>query len=148
MTPGERLRQIANALNLSTLLGVMIARAASAPRNRGPRGLILASGYTWTMPKAAAFTVGNVVLFRAGTASAGTDPILLSHEERHSTQYAYCLGLPFLPLYLLCALWSLLRTGNPGTRNFFERQAGLAAGGYPDKRIPVRPTHQRNEARQ
>ncbi|MBB6403291.1 hypothetical protein [Arthrobacter sp. AZCC_0090] len=148
MTPGERLRQIANALNLSTLPGVMIARAANAPRTRGPRGLIIASGYGWTLPKAAAFTVGNVVLFRAGSASAGTDPVLLGHEERHSTQYAYCLGLPFLPLYLLCAIWSLLRTGNPGTRNFFERQAGLAAGGYPGKQIPVRPTHQRNEAQQ
>jgi hypothetical protein len=146
MTPGERLRQIANALNLSTLLGVMIARAANAPRVRGPRGLIIASDYTWTLPKAAAFTVGNVVLFRAGTASAGADPVLLSHEERHSTQYAYCLGLPFLPFYLLCALWSLLRTGNPGTRNFFERQAGLAAGGYPDGQVPGRPPHQRNEA--
>ena len=58
------------------------------------------------------------------------NPVLLGHEERHSTQYAWCLGLPFLPLYFLAAGWSL-RTGNPGIANVFERHAGLQAGGYP-----------------
>ncbi len=66
--------------------------------------------------------------------------MLLGHEERHSTQYAWCLGLPFLVLYSLCAGWSVLRTGNPGTANFFERQAGLAAGGYPDRQAASRKT--------
>ena len=31
----------------------------------------------------------------------------------------------------------MLRTGDRAARNFFERKAGLADGGYPDK--PVRP---------
>ncbi|WP_426302899.1 hypothetical protein [Arthrobacter sp. R-11] len=133
MTPGQRLRRIANALNLSTPLGLLLARAAGARCSPGPRGLTIAAGYRWGLPHAPAFTVGNVVLYRAGTASAGQDPVLLGHEERHCTQYAWCLGLPFLALYSLCAGWSVLRTGNPGTANFFERQAGLAAGGYPDR---------------
>lgn len=131
MTSGQRLRLIANTLNGSTLLGLVLAACAGAPVGRGPRGLLLASGYRWRLPFAAAFTVGNVVLFRADAAAARANPVLLGHEERHSTQYAWCLGLPFLPLYFLAAGWSMWRTGNPGTANVFERHAGLAAGGYP-----------------
>jgi hypothetical protein len=132
MTPGERLRQIANVLNGSTLLGLLLAAAARTAVGNGPRGLLVATGYRWRLPFAGAFTVGNVVLFRAGPAEALADAALLGHEERHSTQYAWCLGVPFLPLYFLAAGWSLWRTGNPGTGNFFERHAGLQAGGYPD----------------
>lgn len=140
-------------LNLSTPLGLVLARAAGAPHRPGPRGLVIAAGYAWPLPHAAAFTVGNVVIYRADPAAAGRDPVLLGHEEQHSTQYAWCLGLPFLALYFLCAGWSLLRTGNPGTANFFERRAGLAAGGYPDRRATLtgngtdhaKPT-ERNEA--
>jgi hypothetical protein len=84
--------------------------------------------------------VGNVVLFRAEAPEALSNPVLLSHEERHSSQYAWCCGLPFLPLYFIAAGWSQLRTGNPGSANFFERLAGLEAGGYVD--MPTRETDQ------
>lgn len=131
MTSGQRLRQVANLLNGSTLLGLLLAAAARTPVRTGPRGLLVATGYRWRLPFARAFTVGNVVLFRAGPSEALADPALLGHEEQHSTQYAWCLGVPFLPLYFLAAGWSLWRTGNPGTANFFERNAGLLAGGYP-----------------
>ena len=131
MTSGQRLRQLANLLNASTPLGLLLAACARTRVRRGPRGLILATGYRWRLPLAAAFTVGNVVLFRAGPAEALGNPVLLGHEERHSTQYAWCLGMPFLPLYFLSAAWSLWRTGNPGSANPFERHAGLRAGGYP-----------------
>jgi len=72
-----------------------------------------------------------VVLCRSTAEELASRPALLGHEERHCSQYAWCLGLPFIPLYLAAAGWSVLRTGNPGTANIFERQAGLAAGGYP-----------------
>ena len=111
---------------------MLLAGCARAPVRRGPRGLLIATGYRWRLPFAGAFTVGNVVIFRAGPAEALANPVLLGHEERHCTQYAWCLGLPFLPLYFLAAGWSLARTGNPGSRNFFERHAGLQAGGYPE----------------
>ncbi|UVJ40970.1 hypothetical protein [Arthrobacter sp. CJ23] len=145
---GHRLRQIVNVLDLATPLGLLIARASGSRLSRGPRGLIIAAGYGWSLPHAGAFTVGNVVLFRAPQGTAGHDPGLLGHEERHCSQYAYCLGLPFLLLYALCAGWSMLRSGNPASRNFFERQAGLAAGGYIDRggRIPDFRSHKRNEA--
>ncbi|MFE4081364.1 hypothetical protein [Paenarthrobacter sp. YIM B13468] len=135
MTRGQRLRQVANFLNLTTPLGLMVARASRSRISRGPRGLLIAAGYAWKLPHAGAFTVGNVVLYRAAHGVAGRNELLLAHEERHSTQYAYCLGLPFLVFYGVAAGWSMLRTGNPASRNFFERQAGLAAGGYIDHRI-------------
>lgn len=164
MGTGARLRQLANLLNGSTLLGLLLASAARCRVASGPRGLILAAGYRWRLPYAAAFTVGNVVLFRADAdrvfgASAPPSPPssaspsspspsavpdgaalpgLLGHEERHSTQYALCCGLPFLPLYFAAAGWSLCRAGNPGTANPFERHAGLAAGGYPEH-VDARP---------
>lgn len=141
MRTGARLRQVANLLNASTLLGLLLAAGARCTVRPGPRGLVLATGYRWRLPFAAAFTVGNVVLFRAGTehvfgdrTEGFPDPAyreLLGHEERHSTQYAWCLGMPFLPLYFVAAGWSWWRTGNPGTANPFERRAGLRAGGYP-----------------
>src|SRR5512146_3342942 len=106
MTSGQRVRQVANVLNGSTLLGLALAACARAPVSTGPRGLLIASGYRWRLPFAAAFTVGNVVLFRAGPGTALAHPALLGHEERHSTQHAWCLGLPFIPLYFIAAGFS------------------------------------------
>lgn len=147
MKSGQRLRQIANVLNGSTPLGLLLAASARTPVRRGPRGLLIATGYRWRLPFAGAFTVGNVVLFRVGPERALADPVLLMHEERHSTQYAWCLGVPFLPLYFVAAGWSLLRTGNPGSANLFERHAGLQAGGYPDPRSAPTTTARRGMRR-
>ena len=144
MTPGQRLRRLANLLNGSTLLGLLLARLAGTTVAHGPRGLAVATGYTWKLPFAGAFTVGNVVIFRAGQEAALENPALLGHEERHSTQYA-CLGLPFLVLYFAAAGWSLLRHGDPASGNPFERHAGLEAGGYPDR--AASPPHRARVAR-
>lgn len=127
----EVMRAALNAVNGSTALGLAVAAAARTRVSKGPRGLIIAAGYRWRLPFASAFTLGNVVLCRCTAGELLDRPVLLAHEEKHSTQYAWCLGLPFLPMYFLAAAWSLLRTGNPGTGNPFERQAGLSAGGYP-----------------
>lgn len=130
------MRQFANAANGSTLLGLAVARAARTAVSKGPRGLIIASGYAWRVPFAGAFVLGNVVICRLSAEQLLANPALLGHEEKHCTQYAWCLGVPFLPLYFLAAGWSQLRTGNPASANFFERRAGLAAGGYVDIRTP------------
>lgn len=125
------LRAALNLVNLSTPVGILLARAAGCRIRRGPSGLLLASGWQLRLPKAAAFTVGNVVLHRDRAAPLlGPGSALLAHESRHSSQYAL-LGPAFLPLYFAAAAWSVLRTGNPGTGNPFERLAGLRDGGYP-----------------
>ncbi|EMY35962.1 hypothetical protein D477_001549 [Arthrobacter crystallopoietes BAB-32] len=138
MTAAERLRRLLNWINLSSLLGIGTARLARCTLRNGPRGLIIADGYSWPLPKAAAFTLGNVVLFRSSAAHLANNPALLRHEARHSSQYAACLGLPFLPLYFAAAGWSLLRTGDPASRNPFERHAGLHEGGYTERPLRSR----------
>ncbi|MBA4103810.1 MAG: hypothetical protein C0488_16515 [Arthrobacter sp.] len=143
LTAAQRLRQAANMANGSTALGLAVAFAARTRISNGPRGLILASGYRPRLPFAGAFTLGNVVLCRCTAAEMLSRPALLGHEEKHCTQYAWCLGAPFLPLYFLAAGWSLVRSGNPGTRNIFERHAGLEAGGYPARGTRRRPLRRR-----
>ncbi|WP_459307922.1 eCIS core domain-containing protein [Arthrobacter sp. HLT1-21] len=137
MVPAHRMRWLLNWMNLSTAAGLALATAKRCEVRSGPAGLLLAFGYTGTLPVASAFTVGNVILFRASASEGTPRPALLAHESRHSTQYAACLGLPFLPLYFGAAAFSLLRTGDPASANTFERRAGLADGGYVQR--PVRP---------
>jgi hypothetical protein len=131
LTPGQRAREVGNLLNLSTPLGCLVAAIGGASVRRGPRGLLLAEGYRPRFPVAAAFTVGNVVISRhPWDEMARRQPRLLRHEERHSSQYLWCAGLPYLPLYTACMAWSVLRCGDRASANFFERNAGLEAGGY------------------
>ncbi|MBI4899538.1 MAG: hypothetical protein HY829_03560 [Actinobacteria bacterium] len=127
-------RRLANLVNLSTPLGLVIARAGGARLSHAPRGLWLAEGYSLPFPVAGAFTVGNVVITPRSAADLGDR--VLAHEERHSWQYMAC-GTFFMPLYLAAMTWSWLRTGDRAARNIFERAAGLADGGYVD--VPLRP---------
>jgi len=125
-------------MNLSTPVGLLLARAGGARRRPGPYGLVLAEGYRFAFPVAGAFTVGDVVLTRSSFAElVRTWPDLLAHEERHARQYARCLGLPYVGLYVLAMGWSVVRTGDRASANGFERAAGLVAGGYRER--PVRP---------
>ncbi|MFB8371834.1 hypothetical protein ACFC25_20995 [Pseudarthrobacter sp. NPDC055928] len=141
LTAGQRARQIANLANGTTLLGLGIARVAGTAITKGPRGLVIAAGYRWRLPHAGAFAVGNVVICRTSAERLASNAALLGHEEKHCSQYACCLGFPFLPLYFLAAGWSQFRTGNPGSANFFEKLAGLEAGGYVDIRTPRPAPH-------
>jgi hypothetical protein len=132
-----------NWVNMSTPAGLLLARLAAEPRcQRGPRGLWVARGYRWSVPPAPAFTLGSVILLRS-TPPPGADPVasipapLLTHEERHASQYACCGGVLMPLLYLACAGWSWMRTGDFASRNVFERRAGLADGGYREN--PARP---------
>ena len=125
-----RLRQVANVVNLSTPLGVLVALLGRARLARGPDGLVLARGYRLRVPPAPAFTLGNVVLLRLDDGALARRPRLLAHESRHATQYAWCVGPVMLPLYGLAAGWSWLRCRDVATYNVFERHAGLGDGGY------------------
>lgn len=137
LTAGQRARAIVNALNGSSALGLAVAWAGRATIRRGPRGLILAQGYRLPVPPAPAFTVGNVVVARYDWDLLNEHrPQLLMHEERHTSQYAVCGGVLYLPLYVMASGWSWLRTGDPASRNVFERGAGLIDGGYHER--PVR----------
>jgi hypothetical protein len=132
-----RVRQVVNVVNLSTPLGLLVGLVGRSRFRRGPDGLVLASGFRVPV-RAPAFTLGNVVLLRLDDAALARRPTLLVHEARHATQYACCVGPLMLPHYLLASMWSLLRCGDPSSYNVFEVRAGLADGGYRDRRRPAR----------
>ncbi|HSE55536.1 MAG TPA: hypothetical protein VLB03_07365 [Nocardioidaceae bacterium] len=126
-----RVKAVVNAVNGSTALGLAVAATGRARFSRGPRGLVLATGFAFRFPPAGAFTIGNVVVTRHDLSWWGPRQRVLVHEERHSWQYAVTLGLPMVPLYAVAACWSYLRGGDWSTYNVFETRAGLADGGYP-----------------
>jgi hypothetical protein len=137
-SPWQWVRLMGNFINLTTPVGLLVAIIGGARIRRGPRGIFIGEGYRLKFPVASAFTIGSVITTSTTWAELlRQNPQLFVHEERHTWQYLWCVGLPFYPAYGVCLVWSMLRTGDRAARNFFERKAGLADGGYPDK--PVRP---------
>jgi hypothetical protein len=138
LSAAHRLRRLGNLVNLSTPLGLAIARVGRAHVRPGTRGLLLADSYRLPFPLALAFTVGNVLLTSGRWDELErTRPGLLVHEEAHTWQWFWSAGLPFLPAYGACLVWSVLRTGDRAAANVFERRAGLALGGYAE--VAARP---------
>lgn len=131
----ETLRAVINWINLSTPLGLLVARVGGARMRRGERRTRIATGYRPAFPFAEAFTVGNVIISRGDEAWLAARPALLRHEERHCTQYAWCLGVGMLPLYGLAMVISWLLAGDRSSYNPFERLADLAEGGYPKRAV-------------
>lgn len=142
MTWATRVRHVANWVNLSTPLGLLVARAGRARVRRGPEALYLADRYRFGFPVADAFTIGDVVLSKHDFEDLLVrGPMLLQHEQMHSRQWMWCLGMPFLPLYVAAMVWSWVRTGDRAARNVFECRAGLAQGGYAE--VPLRALRRR-----
>jgi hypothetical protein len=131
----HRLRQVVNLVNGSTIAGAGVAVAGGGRLSSGPEGLLTASGYRLAVPAAPAFTVGNVIIVN-GRSAAPLPAAVFAHEARHATQYAWCGGLLMLPLYFAAAGVSWALCGDFAAWNVFERQAGLADGGYAAR--PVR----------
>jgi hypothetical protein len=136
-----RVRRAVNWANLSTPLGLTVGRLGRARVVRAPRGVLVAGEFGPPLLGSRAMTIGSVVITRRPAEWVLTRPRLLAHEERHAWQYAACLGLPMLPLYVVSAALSWLWCRNPGTRNPFEMLAGLADGGYPLTPAEARDRH-------
>jgi hypothetical protein len=141
MRGAYRARLAANLLNGSTLAGLLVAAAGRARLTRAQDGLLVAVAYRLPVPPAPAFCLGNVIVTRLDADGVGGAGPLLAHEARHATQFACCGGVAMVPLYFLAAGVSWLLTGDFGSRNIFERRAGLAAGGYAER--PLRPVFTR-----
>jgi hypothetical protein len=128
---------VANLVNGSTLAGVVVAAAGRARLTSGGDGLLIGDRYRLPLPPAPAFCLGNVIMTRNERDALLREEALLAHEARHATQFAWCAGLVMLPLYFTAAGVSWVLTGDFGSRNIFERRAGLTDGGYADR--PLRP---------
>ena len=137
MRGAYRVRLAVNLVNGSTLAGLLVAAAGRAQPARAADGLIVATGYRLPVPPGPAFCLGNVIVTRLDADGVRGAGILLEHEARHATQFACCGGVVMLPLYFVAAGVSWVLTGDFGSRNVFERRAGLAEGGYAER--PLRP---------
>lgn len=130
------LRALWNVANLSSVLGLLIGVVGRARFRNGPRRLLLAEGYRFGFPPAGAFTVGSVVITRYTVDQLESwHPGTFDHEDVHAWQWSALMGLPYLPAYWVLCGWSWLRTGDPASLNFFERQAGLERGGYHERPV-------------
>jgi hypothetical protein len=119
---------------LSTLLGLLIARLGGATITRRGRGTFVCAGYRYGFPVASAFTIGSVITSKHDLDWLRDRPVLLQHEDRHCTQYAFLVGPVMLPLYFVSVGVSYLIAGDHSSYNPFERLAGLDDGGYPPPR--------------
>src|SRR5580692_8897213 len=139
------LRAWINLANGSTLAGLGVATLGGARVARSADRLFVGTGYRLPVPPAPAFCLGNVIVTRLDAEGVRGAGVLLGHEARHATQFACCGGVVMLPLYFLAAGVSWMLTGDFGSRNIFERRAGLAEGGYAER--PLRPALSRLAAR-
>ena len=139
MRRAYRVRLAVNLVYGSTLAGLLVAAAGRAQPACAADGLIVATGYRLPVPPGPAFCLGNVIVTRLDADGVRGAAALLGHEARHATQFACCGGMVMLPLYFLAAGASWVLTGDFGSRNIFERRAGLAEGGYTER--PLRPAH-------
>ena len=137
MRAAYRVRLVVNLVNGSTLAGLLVAAAGRARLAGGGDGLLIGDRYRLPLPPAPAFCLGNVIMTRNERDALVREEALLAHEARHATQFACCAGLVMLPLYFTAAGVSWVLTGDFGSRNIFERRAGLTDGGYADR--PLRP---------
>jgi hypothetical protein len=131
-------RQKLNKLNLSTPLGLLIAKIIGGTTIQKENGIYLNYGRKGKYIKADAMAIGDVVLVKqvkgcklceSGSPHDLSDS-LLRHELIHSEQYAKFGGIIFLALYLLYSIKSFLIYKNTWQDNIFEIQAGLEDGGY------------------
>lgn len=125
------IRTVINWINLSTPLGFFLALIGGAKISQGSRGTYRAPGYRFNFPLGGAFAVGNVILTTHDMQWMADRPIMMRHEDRHCTQYSWCLGIVMVPLDGIVMAFSWLLAGDFSSYNPFERGAGLADGGYP-----------------
>src|SRR6187455_868777 len=117
--PRHRVRQVVNVINLSTLIGLLVATVGRAKLAAGPRHTVLATDLRLPI-KASALTIGDIVMTRKPREVMLERHALLRHGMRHTVQYAWCLGVVMLVLYAFEAAWSWLLTPDPASRNVFE----------------------------
>ena len=82
----QAMRRALNLVNGTTAAGLLTARLGRVPVRSGPGGLLLAGGWSLPLPRAAAFTLGNVILYRSRVSGAfAVEPAsaLLRHEAKH-----------------------------------------------------------------
>ena len=125
-----RARQVVNALNLSTLLGLALATGERRRLSAAPTGWCSPRGVRVGSARApSAFTVGNVVLL----AHRGPDARACCAHEAQARHAVGVLRAAVPAAVLARGGLVVPRTGDHFSRNVFERRAGLLDGGYVER---------------
>ena len=131
-------RHLINKLNLSTFLGLFLAKIFGGTTIQKENGIYLNYGRTGKYQKATIIAIGDVLLVKRDThckmCQQGNpydlSDSLLRHELKHSEQYAKFGGIFFILLYSIACLKSYIIYRNMWEGNIFEIQANLQDGGY------------------
>ena len=131
-------RQRLNRINLSTPLGLLIAKIFGGATIQLNNGIYVNYGRKGKYNNSWAITIGDVILTKTDKncklCQSGKhhdlSNALLRHELVHSEQYAKFGGLIFLALYLFASIKSFIIYRNRWQGNIYEIQAGLQDGGY------------------
>jgi hypothetical protein len=131
-------RHVLNTFNLSTFLGLLIAKIIGGTTIQLDNNIYINYGRKGKYLKAKAVCIGDVLLVKqlkgCKLCEAGNphdlSNELLRHELKHSEQFAKFGGLVFLALYLFASIKSFIIYKNVWQGNIYEIQAGLEDGGY------------------
>jgi hypothetical protein len=131
-------RHVLNNFNLSTFLGLLIAKIIGGTTIQLDNNIYINYGRKGKYLKAWAITIGDVVLAKKDKncekCKSGKPHDLsqriLRHELKHSEQFAKFGGVIFLALYLFASIKSFIIYKNVWQGNIYEIQAGLEDGGY------------------
>ena len=111
-----------------TGIGLLYSRARNA------HVCLSRSAYYYVAPHAdniagtRAMTLGDIVLTPGFNISREQLRMLIAHEARHRAQWA--VGTLIAGPFAFPVAYAIVDFFFPGSRNFFERQAGLESGGY------------------
>lgn len=127
-----------NRLNLSTPLGLLIAKIIGGTTIHYKNKIYINYGRKGKYIKANAITIGDVILAKKAKGCKLCESgnphdlsnAILRHELKHSEQFAKFGGIIFLALYLFASIKSYIIYKNVWQGNIYEIQAGLEDGGY------------------
>ena len=111
-----------------TGIGLLYARARQSHVCLSPSAYYYVAPHADNIAGTRAMTLGDIVLTPGFNISREQLRTLIGHEARHRAQWAVgtLIGGPFA----FPVAYGVVDFFFPGSRNFFERQAGLGSGGY------------------
>ena len=111
-----------------TGIGLLYARARNSHVCLSPSAYYFVAPHADNIAGTRAMTVGDIVLTPGFNISREQLETLVGHEARHRAQWAVgtLIGGPFA----FPVAYAVEDFFFPGSRNIFERQAGLTSGGY------------------
>jgi len=111
-----------------TGIGLLYSRTRDARVCLSPSAYYYVAVHADNIAGTRAMTLGDIVLTPGFNMSREQLATLIGHEARHRAQWA--VGTAIAGPFAFPVAYGVVDFFFPGSRNFFERQAGLETGGY------------------